>query len=818
MRDLRECIDRAVRAGGLDPERARQVLDDYNQALNDLSTRMAPSQAQVEAARRVVAAVSREAKERRRVAGLQASAAARNVARVVNDPRSPEAALKDLINAPTGARGETLVGKTEAVRRELRRGLTRFVKKHRANLLGKRRNKASLDNFVDEVFGRNTGDAEARAFAKAWADASEAARLRFNAAGGRIGKRADWGMPQAHDPRAIAKAGFDEWRAHILPRLDTARMIDESTGLPFTPASLEVRMREAYDAILSDGWSRREPTGRAGGTAAYNRHVDHRFFIFRDAPAWREYQGRFGHGDAFRVVIGHLDHMAREIAEMEVLGPNPVVGLEHLKQATVQQAARRGGPKGIERATSAASTAQDMFDMHRGLSNRPGNRAFAQAASSVRQYLVSAQLGSAFLSSVTDFGSSAVAARFAGLRTSGPLRMVARLLASPELRAQAAEAGLILENAVDMGHAAGRFMMEDFHVETAARLGDFTIRASGLGVMTEVQRQAFGLEFMRALAAEGGKAFADLDPKFRRALTHWGIDEADWNVVRTIRPHDAGGLTILRPGDVAAAGHQGLADRLMEMIVASSEIAVPTSSLRGRAAALGSTRPGTIAGEVVRGLLQFKAFPITVLVGQARRITDVTREAGAVSALRYAAGFFTTMTVLGALAVQLKETSKGKDPRKMDSPEFWMSAAAQGGGLGLFGDFFLADLNRFGMSPWEQLAGPQIGFLADFSRLTIGNAQQLATGQDTEIANDMLKFARRFTPGGSLWYLRLAYEREILDQVQKMTDPKSYKRLRSRERAAKDFGTQFYWRPGASLLQGDRVRPPDLANALGDRR
>jgi ATP-dependent Zn protease len=78
--------------------------------------------------------------------------------------------------------------------------------------------------MIREVFERgSTGDASAREMAEAWAEASDYLRKRFNAAGGRIPKRKDWGLPQVHDTLAVRKATFQEWRDFIQPRLDSAR-------------------------------------------------------------------------------------------------------------------------------------------------------------------------------------------------------------------------------------------------------------------------------------------------------------------------------------------------------------------------------------------------------------------------------------------------------------------------------------------------------------------------------------------------------------------------------------------------------------------
>ena len=77
-----------------------------------------------------------------------------------------------------------------------------------------------------------------------------------------------------------------------------------------------------------------------------------------------------------------------------------------------------------------------------------------------------------------------------------------------------------------------------------------------------------------------------------------------------------------------------------------------------------------------------------------------------------------------------------------------------------------ADHNRFGGSLTQSLAGPVAGFAEDIFKLTIGNIQQVAKGEDTKAASEMIKFAGKYTPGSSLWYARLALERGVIDQMQ----------------------------------------------------
>jgi hypothetical protein len=170
--------------------------------------------------------------------------------------------------------------------------------------------------------------------------------------------------------------------------------------------------------------------------------------------------------------------------------------------------------------------------------------------------------------------------------------------------------------------------------------------------------------------------------------------------------------------------------------------------------------------------------------------------------------------VMGALAVQMKQLASGKDPRDMnpDSVEgmkFWAAAAAQGGGLGIFGDFFFSDANRFGKGPVSTFMGPVASAGDDLMRLTAGNMQQLLTGEETNFTSEAVRMAGHYTPiASSLFYTKLAYQRLLIDQLTLMTDRKAnarFKRMESRLR--KEYGQKYWWRPGKVTPK----RAPDLS-------
>ena len=820
---LRDCINRAVAGGEMDRDRAERILREYDNSFREFQRSMGHTQAEIEAARAVQGKARAEAAEKRRVMQLQAAASQRQGQRLqrhrnIRGDLDPAQYLQDLVSNTRGAGGSTLAGKYEAVRRSFRRDMTDAVQSFRANLAGQRRKPEMLRKVVREVFGEDTGDAAARAIAQSWAGVAEKARLRFNAAGGHVGKRSDWGLPQAHDSAKVRKATYEDWRDFIMPRLDLEAMgRDFNNGLAFTNETLEVLMKDAFEAIRTDGYSRRSPAARYG-SAMYNRRADHRFFKFKSADDWMGYSERFGSGqDAFRVMMGHLDNMAMDISMMEELGPNPFHTFRYLSDAAQQLASRSAEPDALDRARRKSKVADDMMDLFTGRSNMPQNAKLARGASALRNYLTSAHLGSAVISSVTDFNTQRIAAGFVGMSKLGFMRQLSRLATSTDMRAQANEAGLIFENAVDIGNAVARYELEEMHVESAARLADFTIRASGLGWMTEVQRQSFGLEFMSQAVKWQSGSWADLPARTQRMFKSYGIGENDWPAIQRSRVHETeSGLRLLRSQEIEEVGGANLADRYMEAITSLTEFAVPSTNIFGRATILGRTQPGSISGEFLRFGLQFKSFPVTMLVTQFGRIMAEAYQGRPGSAMSYAAGLLVGNTILGALAIQMKETAKGRDPRDMTSGEFWTAAIAQGGGAGIFGDFFFSDVNRFGGGIAETLAGPGVGFLDDMLRFTVGNARELALGEETRAGRELVGLLRNYTPGGSLWYLRLAYEREVLDQLQQVIDPEASQSFRRRIQSARQYDTQFFAPPGSSAIQGrGALRAPDISNAFG---
>ena len=340
---FRNCIDEAQADGALTDAQAKEAKSMFDGLEVEYQGKMNKASAQAQAGADTFDAIRKQAMNRKRQKAMQLKTW-QQIKKNLSDyrsldgkPNEARAALA-LFEQDGLSRFSSITQREEAIKGEAFGEMAGVLGNFRRNVVGEVRQKAKLDNMVREIFGKDTGDASARELAKAWGEAAENLRKRFNRAGGAIPKRKDWGMPQMHDMLAVRKAGFETWREFILPKIDRQKMMDESTGLPFSAEKFELVLKDVYETISTDGINKLKPGGAGQGKSFANRRQDHRFLSFRDADTWLEYQKKFGNANSYDTMISHVTNMSRDIAMMEILGPNPASTLNFLKQTLVKNA------------------------------------------------------------------------------------------------------------------------------------------------------------------------------------------------------------------------------------------------------------------------------------------------------------------------------------------------------------------------------------------------------------------------------------------------------------------------------------------------
>lgn len=730
----------------------------------------------------------------------------------------------------SGAPFSSIQGRYVAIVGQAHAKMAQIIERFETKTGFDRPGRADLANLVREAFGEDTGDHAARMMAKAWEETAESLRLMFNAAGGSIGRMEGWGMPQSHDSFVVRRAGRDAWKAHVWTRIDRAKMLDETTGQPFTEAGLSRALDDVWESIATNGLNAPVKQDRTGLSSLAKRRNDTRFLVFKSADAWLEYQEQFGDADPFSTIMGHVDELARDIAQMQILGPNPKAQFDWLVksakgEAALEEAAARHGA--IDKAESYILTAETMLGHFTHELSRPVNTKLAQWGADLRNLATAAQIGTAIFSDLPTapvFG--AYARTFTGLSKTGDMTRLMALLnpVDGSARQTARRSGFIIEQASDGMIRATQDnqrlltvgeRMDGGRNAFARRMPVAVLRLQGLTAWDTARKRSFQAEFMGALHDKRGKSLADLragdaeDRAFGVWLKARGFSEADWSAIRATpawepRP----GVRFLRPMDVA---DETLALRLGEAVETETRMAVPTATLWSRAKLIGENRPGTFSGELRRNWAQFRSFSLTAthlwaeemsLRGQARGMTPL------VGSVAYLAPMVFFLTVGGAINVQMRQVAMGNDPKPMDDPRFWMAALLQGGGMGVLADAVYASEARNGKSSQAAAFGPPGQAAADAYDVTIGNAvevgEALRKGEDlgeavegANIGRDGVNVARSWTPGGNIWFLRAAYNRAVLDQLQRIVDPEAEEDFaRRRRRMERDAGQGQWWPHG----------------------
>lgn len=831
MTNMADCIQRAIDARELHPVQGRAARSEFEQLRARYETTMPPAQAAASAAADLKEATRKAARSRQHKV-LNELQAMRRLKQIIETADDPGRVLRDLIEGHTrdGFRGESVRGLTEAYVDSINAGLFEVLQKHGLNVAGSVRDRAGFLDVIRELHGQATGSTVAKQLAEAVRSQQRRMRQLFNAHGGDVGELADYGVAHAHSADMLMKHGFDKWAEDIAPLLDWHRITDLTTGKPFTsaaggrPNQAAARrfLKDVYDGIVTSGWDDRAPSQMAGGTALYNRRADHRVLHFSDGDAWLTYNGKYGHSDPFSAMLSGLHGLARDVALMRVLGPNPKGGLEFAKQVAMKRAETLGDAKMARRVEAQGKLAKTMLAHVDGSASVPDNHAWAAFFSGIRAVLSSIQLGSAVLSSVTDAATLAVAARAIGMN---PLNVATRtmMLSMDGLsRAQAARLGYVAQTLGEAGGGSARYFGDLLGTGIPSRLSGFTMRASGLTFITDMRRIAFQMETSAHLAEMADRPFDQIDESLRRMLDKRGITAADWDHLRhpDARFREPGGADFIsaqwfleHQTTMTRMEAEGLAMRLQMAIREELEYAIPSMSIEGRARVQGESRGGSLGGEFLRSTFGYKGYPASLMLAQYRRLLQ---QPTPMAKVLYATSISVSLLLLGGVAIQLKELAKGNDPRPMDDPKFWFAALIQGGGLGIFGDFFAATTSRTGGGLGETLAGPMVGLAGDLGRLALEPIAAQADGRNLNWGRAASRFVRQNTPvASSLWYGRLAYDRFVSDQLQAFLDPEAQKDWRRRERQrAKDYGNRSFWH------QGDLVpdRAPDLTNILGGSR
>lgn len=753
-------------------------------------------------------------------------------------------ALKRLIASVTDGKGsfrsiETLA---TSIRTDALRQLTDVFEALDPRMWGLFENEAGVTAFTRALYGKTEGiDPKIVKAAEAWKTVAEDLRGQFNAAGGKIGKLADWVMPQNHSQMKVAKAGADQWVADTMPKLDRRRYVNDD-GTLFTDKQMEGFLREAWKSIATNGMDAIEP-GQNGVAMQANRRAAHREIHFKGPEEAMAYNAAYADKALLETMVDHVSGLGRDIAAVETFGPNPAQTFGYFRDLGLKEAANTD-PTHIGRYEQQAVKLTNLWNFLNGERPPVANEWIARGFDGLRNWLVSTRLGGAVLSSISDEGTIAVTARANGLSYMQVFANELRgmNLANKEELRQARRAGLAMETMIG---DLNRWGQDTLGSTIPAKLAHATLRASGLNAISDVRRRAFGATMMDSIGhlTREVDSLAKLEADDNRILLSKGITEDDWQVWRAATPEQWGNTnhTVLTPDAIyrvpdAAIEHlipdlalradtgseayrlatqkirRDAALKLIGAVAEEVDMAVVSPKALEREMVGGGLQRGTWKGELARSVFLFKTTPLAVVMRHWARGLAQDTNAGKAA---YIGSMIAITTLLGAFTMQIKELVAGRDPRNLNPFEGdfgarnWVQAFLQGGSFGLYGDFLFSGTTRHETSPTAAFLGPVISGFEEFFNLTQGNLVQLAQGKTTNAGAEAVRFVKGNIPLANLWYTKAALDHLVVHNMQEMMSP-GY--LATMERKARrQFGQSYFWSPGEAVPE----RGPDFGKAIG---
>jgi hypothetical protein len=668
----------------------------------------------------------------------------------------------------------------------------------------------------------------------------------------------------AAGPGATHDAAFRAWRAKEEPRAaaETFNNLVPEEGESMADARTRF-LRSWFDATSSGVHLRQ--SGMAGmaadeggfippafmGTHNIARSVSHpRIWHWNNSGDWLDHMREFGGGDGLLAQVNRtIDAGARRTALMRYFGTNPEANLNLVIKKVREEF--RTDHEGLQRFDAQAEGLRNVMGRLDGSLNMPVNADHAAAFEAVMSIEAASHLGAISLTHMSaapaTFGSEMA---HHGVGRWETIRNLTGALVHGRGGAVEQEA---MADAGAYAHGWSNMLARDAGMHGAGVPGFVSYWAAQFmrvtGLPTVLDRfQAGGVKgvLMDRLGRAANAPLEQMEIHQRTVLTSYGIGPDEWDLVRGaanpavvgdrrwVTPHDAiasdpdevaallrrqGLLPNVTPDDPALSDAQRealiarilsavqkkqweMADRLGMYLNDAADRGAVTSGVREQAMALRGLRPGDPYYMVARALLQFKMWPLAAanqIMGREIALSlsgkEMASNIGALIALATAGGM---------LRMAVNDAVTGNAQRDYRNPVTLLAALAQGGGLGIYGDFLFGETSRLGGGGIATMVGPIGSDIDRLYRMYTDFKIELRDHPEKALSHlwpDLARFASGHVPFANLIYLKGALDYLVWYHLYDAASPGWWER--TNRRLARETGrTMLGYEPGGGVPWG----------------
>lgn len=674
-------------------------------------------------------------------------------------------------------------------------------------------NKEGQHLVIKEMYGVDTGSAEAKAGAAAMKKAMDMMHKKQRAAGADVGYLENY-FPQLQDMDAVRSAGREKWVADAMERIDTDT-IRNFDGTRVSPDKLKAWLDEAWYTIAYDGMTKQRDSVKGGWSlATRNRH--HRQLHWKDADSYIQMMEQYGAGSLIEQVAHSISSRARDIVMMEKFGPNALHNFEQLKQQAIQMDKAAGRFDTDKSIDSKYQNLDNAVAALTGIGKNEGTwRNTQKVVDELQGFTIGSLLGSLPFAQLADNGLVAANNIATGVANSQWFAYKAMAYVSPAERQKiAAMTGAIFDPQM---RSTARFTDNASAVGIGSKIGNILTKVTGANWLTRNHRTTYR-DFQHLVLSEhiSKYEFDGLEPGLKTRMEAAGFTKTDWDILKASQKDiDTGAVVVdnihdMTTADVAKFIPERMAEikadfanskakdpsilqkkmdeaalqakdeaisKMLGFSMNEAEIAILQPSLSTQL--ILQPERGSLTGIVGQMFKALKTFPIA-FVNQFmfQRMKGDTGYKTAKNMMSMLA--FTS--VMGGISLLLGDMAKGRDPRQIwntDDPKvalkFMVQSIMRGGGLGIFGDLALMDKEGRNVVG-NFIAGPLPNRIFNIAALGQAAALEGLGVKDTNLGKKAAAVVTEWNPLASNMYTRALNQKYFTDAIKYAADPDYYQR------------------------------------------
>ena len=595
---------------------------------------------------------------------------------------------------------------------------------------------------------------------------------------------------------------YQAWKNFAMQGLDGDRTFA-------TADNIDSYMRFIYNTLVGNKIQMSDAASNIYGSRDFAKGAgSKRVLHYKTADDWFNYHLKFGTGTLQEAYYSGIMTAGRNIGMIDRLGTKPIDNFEKIRLGVQSVLAEAGRDTG---KISNATPFKKWMNVIDGSMHTPDNFVLAKVGAIIRTVGDISKLGGAGISATADLAIYGSEMKHQGDVFLGSMAdamaALAQIRQNPEFKDIAEGLGFMIDGIIH--DTANRNSAGDFNSKGATEIKRAFFKLNLLTWWTNTLKENAMLGMANYYAKQKNLKFNQLNKPLQNLFNVYNIDSVKWDVIRKQAMTKASdGREFINISQL-----DNISDIDMERILGRSDLsktelqiqktnfkysvsgilidrsihAVIQPDARVRGVMTQGLLKGTGMGEAIAFLGQFKGFPmalVNMVVGRDVGFIKKGPNQDIGRGIRGMGATFVTLVMLGYVAMSLKDLLKGKKLRDPRLKSTWFAAAAQGGGLGIYGDVLFREQRNSG-SIVSGLVGPGATTIADVL-LAVNYGIR---GEGGAAGKAAYRAVSQNIPFANLFYIKAAFDYIIGYQMMETMSPGVLKRVEKRMK--KDYNQEY---------------------------